>query len=107
MASTSPILARLLLLALLGVDWAADVRHLAPAVKMLAHPLASTENFCNSTAHGKAVSEAALPSQQRCADSQPPCHSLAQPQSFLLVENLPLSTFPSSGLVYLILSIRR
>lgn len=41
-------MSRLFLLLLLGVDWAAAPDQLAPAVRMLAHAMASTECFCHS-----------------------------------------------------------
>jgi hypothetical protein len=41
-------MSRLFLLLLLGVDWAASPEQLAPAVRLLARPLASTECFCHS-----------------------------------------------------------
>jgi hypothetical protein len=41
-------MSRLFLLLLLAVDWAASPEHMAPAVRALAKPMASTECFCYS-----------------------------------------------------------
>jgi hypothetical protein len=47
----SDLVGRLLLLFLLGVDWAADPELLAPAVQALAAPMASTECCCPSLSY--------------------------------------------------------
>jgi hypothetical protein len=41
-------MSRLFLLLLLAVDWAASPEQLAPAVALLAKPMASTECYCDS-----------------------------------------------------------
>jgi hypothetical protein len=98
--------ARLFLLLLLAVDWGAEPEHLAPAVRMLARRLSSTECICPSLAYRREAVRKACP-----ADA-PERHVRRLP---------PRGTFPTrpdrsapgvlrparaGGLVYLLLSIR-
>jgi hypothetical protein len=62
-----PVTARLLMLFLLGVDWAADPASLAPALQLLASSEGSTENVCPSTAYREDVRRASQPAPRPAA----------------------------------------
>jgi hypothetical protein len=101
-----PILPRLFLLLLLGVDWAADPSQVAPALEPLAAPLASTECFCHSTVYRDALLD-------ECASA--PVLALAVPDFCDITPaqapapRLPewQPPAPGAGLVYVFMSLRR
>jgi hypothetical protein len=68
------ILSRLLLLVLLGLDWAADPTLLAPAVEVFAGAWRSTENVCPSVNYQRVVRRVVAPatgpsSRERAPDA--------------------------------------
>jgi hypothetical protein len=101
------IAARLFLLLLLGVDWAADPAQLPPAIRLLARRMASTECFCHSlTRRSDALRTACpagrphgLPSRWRRA-------ATTHLWPALLAQE-PARVSLGAGLIYLFMSIRR
>jgi hypothetical protein len=99
----SAVLARLLLLLLLGVDWAADPSLVAPALQLLARPLASTENLCPSVAYREAVRKESAPAPQAAPAPRPHRQPAPRPRPGLPAPAVALSV----DLVYVLMSIRR
>jgi hypothetical protein len=103
----NPVAARLFLVFLLGVDWAADPAQLPVAVRALARRMASTECFCHSLAtRGNALRRACPADPPPRLPVRPPRGSAPQ-----LAPGIDVQAFadasPVAGLVYLFMSIRR
>jgi hypothetical protein len=105
--SMYPLIGRLLLLLLLGVDWAANPSQVAPAVQSLAAPLASTENFCHSLVRRKEIDEQSAP---ELGGTFCPCSLLphtSPPLSNLLPVSLVGDSASFTNLIYLFMALRR
>ena len=97
------IAGRLFLLFLLGVDWAADPSLLAPAVRPLAAPMASTECFCHSWSYRQYIRYQSAPHPTfPVGDTIWP--AVSPPPGELWAEVIP-AVYSPTRLVYVFMSI--
>jgi hypothetical protein len=100
------IVGRLFLLLLLAVDWAADPSVLAPAVKALAAPMASTECFCHSWSNRQDIRNESAPASQPTFSTDDMTGAACCPQlPCLWAEPVP-AAHPPTHLVYVFMAIR-